>query len=203
MFTLYTAPLSGNGRKVHMFLEEVDAQYQLSRLDLLKGEQKNPEYLKLNPNGKVPTLVDDGFVLWESNAILLYLAEKFPAAKLLPTGAQDRARVFQWLLFEQTTFRPPLSLLMRQTRFTPADRRDQQVIDQSWSEVRTNMNILQSALSGRDYIGGTFSVADIAVLPYVYLAQDLGTDLSAWPSVAAYYQRLSVRPSWQKVIAWK
>src|SRR5712692_4448878 len=78
MFTLYTAPLSGNGRKVHIFLEEVGAQYQLSRLDLLKGEQKSSEYLKLNPNGKVPTLVDDGFVLWESNAILLYLAEKFP-----------------------------------------------------------------------------------------------------------------------------
>ena len=100
MFTLYTAPLSGNGRKVHIFLEEVGAQYQLSRLDLLKGEQKSSEYLKLNPNGKVPTLVDDGFVLWESNAILLYLAEKFPQARLLPTGAQDRARVFQWLLFE-------------------------------------------------------------------------------------------------------
>ena len=203
MFTLYTAPSSGNGRKVHMFLEEVGAQYQLSRLDLLKGEQKNPNYLKLNPNGKVPTLVDDGFILWESNAILLYLAEKFPAAKLLPAGAQDRARVFQWLLFEQTTFRPPLSLLMRQTRFTPADQRDQKAIDQLWSEVRTNMGILQSALAGRDYIGGTFSVGDIAVLPYVYLAQDLGTDLSAWPAVAAYYQRLSARPSWQKIIAWK
>lgn len=203
MFTLYTAPLSGNGRKVHMFLEEVGAQYQLSRLDLLKGEQKNPQYLKLNPNGKVPTLVDDRFVLWESNAILLYLAEKFPQAKLLPTGAQDRARVFQWLLFEQTTFRPPLSLLMRQTRFTLADRRDQKAIDQGWSEVRANMDILQSALSGRDYIGGTLSVADIAVLPYVYLAQDLGTDLSAWPTVAAYYQRLSARPTWQKIVAWK
>ena len=92
---------------------------------------------------------------------------------------------------------------MRQTRFTPADRRDQKAIDQAWSEVRTNMDILQSALSGRDYIGGTFSVADIAALPYIYLAQDLETDLSAWPAVAAYYQRLSARPSWQKVVAWK
>lgn len=203
MFTLYTAPLSGNGRKVHMFLEEVGAQYELSRLDLLKGEQKNPDYLKLNPNGKVPTLVDDGFVLWESNAILLYLAEKFPQARLLPTDPQDRARMFQWLLFEQTTFRPPLSLLMRQTRFTPEDQRDQKAIAQAWTEVRANMEILQSALSGRDHIGRTFSVADIAVLPYVYLATVLGADLSAWPTVAAYYQRLSVRPSWQKILAWQ
>ena len=203
MITLYTAPLSGNGRKVHMLLEEAGAAYQLSKLDLMKGEQKNPDYLKLNPNGKVPTLVDDGFVLWESNAILLYLAEKFPTANLLPTDSHDRARMFQWLLFEQTTFRPPLSFLMRQTRFTPPDKQDQKAIEQSWTEVRTNMGILQAALSGRDYIGGAFSVADIAVLPYVYLAKDLGADLSAWPGVEAYWQRLSARPSWQKIIAWK
>lgn len=203
MFTLYTSPMSGNGRKVHILFEEVGASYQLSKLDLMKGEQKNPEYLKLNPNGKVPTLVDNGFILWESNAILLYLAEKFSTAKLLPVDGRDRARVFQWLLFEQTTFRPPLSLLMRQTRFTSPEKQDQQAIEQSWSEVRTNMSILQTALSEREYIGGTFSIADIAVLPYVYLARDLGTELSAWPGVEAYWQRLSVRPSWQKVIAWK
>jgi len=203
MLTLHTAPLSGNGRKVHMLLEEVGASYQLAKLDLMKGEQKNPEYLQLNPNGKVPTLVDDGFVLWESNAILLYLAEKFSTAKLLPTSGHDRARTFQWLLFEQTTFRPPLSLLMRQMRFTPPDKQDQKAIEQLWSEVRANMGILQAALSGREYIGGTFSVADIAVLPYGYLAKDLGTDLSSWPRVEAYWQRLSARPSWQKIIAWK
>lgn len=203
MLTLYTSPLSGNGRKVHMLLEEVGAPYQLAKLDLMKGEQKNPAYLQLNPNGKVPTLVDDGFVLWESNAILLYLAEKFSAAKLLPTGGHDRARMFQWLLFEQTTFRPPLSFLMRQTRFTPSDKQDQKAIEQAWSEVRANMNILQTTLSGRGYIGGTFSVADIAVLPYVYLAKDLGADLAAWAGVEAYWQRLSARPSWQKIIAWK
>jgi len=203
MITLYTAPLSGNGRKVHMLLEEVGATYQLSKLDLMKGEQKNPDYLKLNPNGKVPTLVDDNFVLWESNAILLYLAEKFPAAKLLPTDEHNRARMFQWLLFEQTTFRPPLSFLFRHTRFTPPGQQDQKAIEQSWSEVRANMAILQTALAGRDYISRTFSVADIAVLPYVYLAKDLGADFSAWPGVEAYWQRLSARPSWQKIIAWK
>ena len=108
MLSLYTYPMSGNGRKVHMCLEEIGAQYEISRIDLLKGEQKNPDYLKLNPNGKVPTLKDGSFILWESNAILLYLAEKVPAIQLLPTDGHDRARVFQWLLFEQTTFRPPL-----------------------------------------------------------------------------------------------
>lgn len=203
MVTLYTAPLSGNGRKVHMCLEEVGASYQLERLDLMKGEQKSLEYLKLNPNGKVPTLVHDGFVLWESNAILLYLAEQFPDARLLPAGAQDRARVFQWLLFEQTTFRPPLSFLFRQTRFTPADKQDHKAIEQAWNDVRANLNILQSFLADREYIGRSFSVADIALLPYVHLAVDVGTELSAWPPVASYYQRLSARPSWATVLAWR
>ena len=203
MFTLYTYPMSGNGRKVHLCLEEVGAQYEISRIDLLKGEQKNPDYLKLNPNGKVPTLKDDSFILWESNAILLYLAEKFPEAQLLPTAGHDRARVFQWLLFEQTTFRPPLSTLVRHTRFTPAEQQDKNLIEQTWSEVRANMRILQDTLAGRDYIGKTFSVGDMAVLPYVYLATDLGLDITPWSLVAAYYKRLSARPTWQKVIGWK
>lgn len=203
MFTLYTYPMSGNGRKVHLCLEEVGTQYEISRIDLLKGEQKNPDYLKLNPNGKVPTLKDDGFILWESNAILLYLAEKFPKAKLLPTDGKDRARVFQWLLFEQTTFRPPLSALVRQTRFTPVEQQDKTLINQQWNDVRTNMSILQDALSGRDYLGSTFSVGDMAVLPYVYLATDLGFDITPWEVVSTYYKRLSARPAWQKVIGWK
>ncbi len=203
MFTLYTSPMSGNGRKVHLALEEVGAPYQLVKLDLVKGDQKNPEYLQLNPNGKVPTINDDGFILWESNAIIQYVVEKFSALNLLAVGVQNRARMFQWLLFEQTTFRPPLSLLVRQLRFTPPEKQDANAIEQLWSEVRTNMGILQNALSGRDYIGETFSVADIAMLPYVYLAKDLGADLSAWPIVDAYWQRLSARPSWQKIIVWK
>ena len=203
MFTLYTYPMSGNGRKVHMCLEEVGTQYELARIDLLKGEQKNPDYLKLNPNGKVPTLKDDDFILWESNAILLYLAEKFPAARLLPTDRHDRARVFQWLLFEQTTFRPPLSTLVRLTRFTPLERQDKNLIEQTWSEVRTNMGIFQNNLTGSDYIGKTFSVGDIAVFPYVYLATDLGLDITPWEVVSGYYKRLSARPSWKKVIGWK
>lgn len=203
MFTLYTYPMSGNGRKVHMCLEEVGARYELARIDLLKGEQKNPEYLNINPNGKVPTLSDDGFILWESNAILLYLTDKFSSAQLLPVGIQDRARTFQWLLFEQTTFRPPLSTLARLTRFTPPEKQDKQAIEHAWNEVRMNMGILQTSLSGRDYLGRTFSVADIAVLPYVYLATELGLDLSSWPTVVAYYNRLSSRPTWQKIIGWR
>jgi len=200
MIKLYTFHLSTNGRKVHMALEEAKAAYEISPVNLMKGEQKNPDYLKLNPNGKVPTLVDDGLVMWESVAILLYLAEKFPAAKLLPTAAADQARAFQWSVWQPTTFGAPASTLFRQMRFTPEGQRDQKVIDQARAEVTKNAEILAGGLQGRDYLAGAFSVADMALIPYLYVLAELGIALP--PAVDAYYKRLAARPSWQKVLAY-
>jgi glutathione S-transferase len=200
MIKLHTFHLSTNGRKVHMALEEAKAAYEIVAVNLMKGEQKNPDYLKLNPNGKVPTFVDDGLVMWESIAILLYLAEKFPAANLLPAAAADRARAFQWLVWQPTTFGAPASLLFRQMRFTPEGQRDQKVIDQARAEVTKNTEILSGGLQGRDYLAGTFSVADMALMPYLYVLAELGIAQS--PTVDAYYKRLAARPSWQKVVAY-
>ncbi|HKA54409.1 MAG TPA: glutathione S-transferase family protein [Candidatus Binatia bacterium] len=199
MIKLYTFHLSTNGRKVHMALEEAKAAYEISSVNLMKGEQKNPDYLKLNPNGKVPTLIDDGLVMWESVAILLYLAEKFPAAKLLPTAPTDRARAFQWAVWQPTTFGAPASTLFRQMRFTPEGQRDQKVIDQARAEVSKNTEILAGGLQGRDYLAGTFSIADMALMPYLYVL----AELNALPAaVDAYYKRLAARPSWKKVLAY-
>jgi glutathione S-transferase len=200
MIKLYTFHLSTNGRKVHMALEEAKASYEIVAVNLMTGEQKNPEYLKLNPNGKVPTLVDDGVVMWESIAILLYLAEKFPAATLLPTAVSERARAFQWLVWQPTTFGAPASILFRQMRFTPEDKRDQKVIDQARAEVTKNAEILAGGLQGRDYLAGTFSVADMALMPYLHVLAELKVALPA--AVDAYHKRLAARPSWQKVLAY-
>jgi glutathione S-transferase len=199
MIKLYTFHLSTNGRKVHMALEEAKAAYEISPVNLMKGEQKNPEYLKLNPNGKVPTIIDDGLVMWESVAILLYLAEKFPAANLLPAAVADRARAFQWSVWQPTTFGAPASTLFRQMRFTPEDKRDQKVIDQARAEVAKNTEILAGGLQGRDYLAGTFSIADMALIPYLYVLAELGMLPAA---VDAYYKRLAARPSWKKVLEY-
>src|ERR1700741_3970395 len=112
MITLYTAPMSGNGRKVHMLLEEVGAQYQLSKLDLMKGDQKQSEYLQLNPNGKVPTLVDDDFVLWESNAILVYLIEALGDCALFAREPSRRANILRWLFWEASHWQPMLTRIL-------------------------------------------------------------------------------------------
>ncbi len=201
MIQLYTFYLSSNGRKVHMALEEAGASYEIVPVDLLKGEQKKPEYLKLNPNGKVPTLVDGDLVMWESIAILLYLAEKFPSASLLPLTAMDRARAFQWMVWQTTTFGAPVGLLFRQMRFTPEDRRDPNVLEQAQTTIRQNLEILALGLEGQDYLAGTFSAADIAFLPNLSMLVDLQAPLA--PVLEAYYQRLSARPSWKKVVAYK
>ena len=201
MIKLHTFHLSTNGRKVHMALEEAKAAYEIVAVNLMKGEQKNPDYLKLNPNGKVPTFVDDGLVMWESIAILLYLAEKFPAANLLPAAAADRARAFQWLVWQPTTFGAPASILFRQMRFTPEDKRDQKVIDQARAEVTKNAEILSGGLQGRDYLAGTFSVADMALMPYLSVLAELG--VAQPPTVDTYYKRLAARPSWEKILAYK
>jgi glutathione S-transferase len=200
MIKLHTFHLSTNGRKVHMALEEAGAQYEIVPVNLMKGEQKNPDYLRLNPNGKVPTLVDNGLVMWESIAILLYMAEKFPAAKLLPSAAQDRARAFQWLVWQPTTFGAPAATLFRQLRFTPEGQRDQKIIDQAQADINKNVAILAGGLEGRDYLAGTLSVADIALVPYLYVMAELGVSIPA--AVDAYYKRLSTRPSWGKVVAY-
>src|SRR5262249_49334642 len=150
MIKLHTFHLSTNGRKVHMALEEAKAAYEIVAVNLMKGEQKNPDYLKLNPNGKVPTLIDDGLVMWESIAILLYLAEKFPAAHLLPTAAADRARAFQWSVWQPTTFGAPASTLFRQMRFTPEGQRDQKVIDQAPAKVTKNAEMLVGRVERSD-----------------------------------------------------
>jgi glutathione S-transferase len=200
MIKLYTFHLSTNGRKVHMALEEAKAAYEISAVNLMKGEQKSPDYLKLNPNGKVPTIVDDGVVMWESIAILLYLAEKFPAGNLLPSAPAQRAQAFQWLVWQPTTFSAPVSPLFRQLRFTPEGQRDQKVIDQSRAEVTKNAEMLADGLQGRDYLAGTFSIADIALQPYLYVLADLGIPLPS--AVDAYQKRLAARPSWGKVLAY-
>ena len=201
MIKLHTFHLSTNGRKVQMALEEAQASYEIVAVDLMKGGQKNPDYLKLNPNGKVPTLVDDGLVMWESIAILLYLAEKFPAANLLPSAAADRARAFQWLVWQPTTFGAPASTLFFQLRFTPEDKRNQDTIERARADIAKNTEILAGGLQGREYLGGPFSIADMALLPYLYNLADLGVAFP--PAVDAYCKRLASRPSWQKVLAYK
>jgi len=197
MLELYAFPLSGNSRKAALTLEEVGAEYQYRQIDLMQGEQKQSAYLQINPNGKVPVLRDGELLLWESSAIMLYLAEKFPAAGLIPTDLDKRGQLYQWLVWQPGTFNPPVSALNGQLMFTPADQQDPQAIQELRETIRQNTEIIGARLGDQPFLLGGFSLADIVMLPHLSAADDRGVELTT--RMREYLQRLQNRPSWQKV----
>ncbi|MEL0082972.1 MAG: glutathione S-transferase family protein [Gammaproteobacteria bacterium] len=197
MLELYAFPLSGNSRKATLTLEEVGAEYQYHQIDLMQGAQKQADYLQINPNGKVPVLRDGELLLWESSAIMLYLAEKFPASGLIPTDPARRGQLYQWLIWQPGTYNPPLSALNGQLVFTPPEQQDPQLIEQLSETVMGNTQIVERQLADQAYLLGDFSLADLVMLPHLSAAADREVTMSA--RVTRYLQRLQERPSWQKV----
>lgn len=168
---------------VAWYLEELGVPYEFVRLDMAAGAHRQPDYLAINPMGKVPAVVDDGVVVWESGAILLYLADKHGQ---LPATPGERARVYQWILFSNSTLIQALA--------QPGEKRDQ--------ELGKLLPPLQQILSDQDYImGATLTVADVALASILgFAAQMFNLDLTAYPAIAAYLQRCQARSAWQKVM---
>ena len=169
-------------RFVQWYLEELGVSYELIVLDLQNNEQRQPEYLAINPMGKVPALVDGEFKLWESGAILLYIAEIYGNLSDSPT---ERARSNQWILFANATLGPGL--------FVEASRE---------RELPRLMQPLNQILQTHAFLmGAEFTVADVAVGSMLsYSTIILKLDLSAYPAVVDYIKRLAERPAFQKTI---
>lgn len=198
MVRLYYSELSTNCQKVHLGLLEVGADYELVHVDLTKGDQKRPEYVALNPNGKVPTLVDGDFVLWESNAILWYLAEKYPASSLLPEDRLDRGLLQQMLFWQATALGPAVRALYLAAAKTPEKDRDQGAIEAARTDLGRHLGILGGLLGGQTaLVGDAATIADLAVGPSVERAVGLGLEL---PETARrWLAAMRARPSWAKV----
>ena len=196
----YTSP---NARKALIMLEEVGLPYEVHWVDLAAGEQFAREFLRVNPNGKVPALVDrDGpggraVALFESGAILLYLAEK--TGRLLPADPLGRCEVLKWL-FWQTSSQGPL--LGQAAHFVShAARRgiaDAYAVERYRGEAERLYGVLDRQLAERDYVAGEYSIADIACFPWVRVAKGQGVDLSAFPNVSRWSERVAARPAAQK-----
>ena len=148
-FTLYTAP-TPNGWKISIALEEMGLPYEVKVVDFASNEQKSPWYVKLNPNGRIPTLVDDGFALFESGAILIYLAEK--TGRFLPHDVQGRSRVIQWLMFQMSAVGPMMGQANVFLRYFP--EKIQPAIDRYQREVTRLFGILDQQLATHEYIAG-------------------------------------------------
>jgi glutathione S-transferase len=195
---LYTFPISPNGKRVRIAAAELGIPLELKNLDFAKGDQRTPDYLALNPMGKAPSLADGDFSLWESAAIMCYLAQTKPGP-LWPEAVQARADLLRWLFFCSCHVDPYFTTLVAE-RFIKARR------NETPDEAQTNaaerwlarfVPILDQQLSERDYVTGQFGLADITLGCTLELSPMLRYDLTPYPHVRAWLDRLHARPHWQ------
>lgn len=167
---------------VQWYLEEIEVPYEFILLDMPAGEHLQPEFMTINPIGKVPAIVEDDFKLWESGAILLYLAEKHGK---LPNSAEEKAEIYQWVLFGNATLGTGIFIEANREKETPR-----------------LLNPLNEILTKQPFLmGNELNVADIAVGSLLaYIPMMLQLDLSPYPAVLEYIKRLTERPAFQKTI---
>jgi glutathione S-transferase len=175
-------------------LHEVDADFEYVSVNLLEGEHKRPEFLRLNPAGKVPVLVDGDRVIPESAAIVLYLAEKYPEKALLPEDLEERAQVYRWMLFAVTELEQPLWRMTRHSFLYPPDKRLPADIELAREDFRSMAAILEKHLEGRQFIvGDKLTVADCVTVYLIDWANEVHL-VDGFPRLQAYLERLYARP---------
>ena len=202
MIDLY-AFATPNSVKVPIMLEEVGADYRLTKVNIRAVEQKTPEFLALNPNGKVPVIVDSEgpggapVTVTESAAILIYLAEKF--GKLIPANPIQRIRMFEWMFFHASGLGPAFgqSGYFRKLAPTPAPL----AIERFSAEAKRTLAVLDLRLRDAEYLAGEYSIADIVNFGWIWRKEFAGVDLSEAPNVARWYADLENRKSVTTAIA--
>ncbi|PZN94573.1 MAG: glutathione S-transferase [Alphaproteobacteria bacterium] len=194
--SLYTAA-TPNGYKVSVALEEMGLAYDVHRVDLAAGEQKLPAFLKLSPNGRVPALVDDGFAIFESGAILVYLAEK--TGLLIPQDVQGRSRVLQWLMFQMSGIGPMMGQANVFYRYFP--EKIPAAIARFQGEGRRLFTVLDRQLADSEYLAGDYSIADIANWCWVRTAKWSGIETEGLPNLLRWKAAIADRPAAQRGIA--
>jgi glutathione S-transferase len=202
---LYYAAQTRAGRARWM-LEEIGVPYELVRLDLWAGDQKKPEYLRLNPNGTVPTLADHDLVLYESAAIVQYLADKFPEKYLAPpVGTPLRGKYYQWIHYAMSSLEPPAVTFFLHTSGTPVGRQHEripQLIPEARAQLTAALQVIDDALAGRDYIlGGDFSAADVMIGSMTAWCMMLGMVGDDVKNVQDYTARVVSRPAFMRAQA--
>jgi len=195
MIDLYTWT-TPNGRKVSILLEELGLPYTAHAMNIGKDEQFAPDFLKISPNNKIPAIVDHdtGISQFESGAIMIYLAEK--TGQFLPTEAKARAAVMQWLMWQMGGFGPMLGQAHVFLKFNrglslPAEERFAK-------EAQRLYGVLDRQLADHDYVAGEYSIADMAIFPWVARHDWHGVDLTAFPNVLRWYRAMAERPAVQR-----
>lgn len=199
MIRLYTAG-TPNGHKASITLEELEMPYETIKLELSTNVQKEPWFLAINPNGRIPAIVDaaeDDFAVFESGAIMVYLAEK--AGGLLPTDPKARSRVMQWLMFQMGGLGPMMGQANVFFRYFP--EKIQPAIDRYQGEVRRLFGVLEGRLKDHEYLAGDYSIADIANWCWARSHDWSGVDISPFPALKRWIDAIAERPAVQRGLA--
>ncbi len=191
---LYTHPVSPNCRKIHGVAAHAGITIDHQHVDLFKGGQKQPDFLAINPNGKVPALVDGDTTLWESNAITCYVAGK-AECDLWPKSNQ-RYDIMRWMFWESNHWSKAIGSVIGQKIFN-ADNPDQTIIDKGHADFRTFASVLDAQLASRDFVSGdTLTVADFALAVWLGYTQICELPVSEFSNIGKWNSRLSALPAW-------
>ncbi|MFO0748450.1 MAG: glutathione S-transferase family protein [Myxococcota bacterium] len=196
---LYDAPRSNNCRKVRLVAAELGVALDLHRLDFAKGEAQSAEYRAKNPNGKIPTLIDGDFVLWESAAILYYLAARHPEGGLVPSDPRARATLDQWMFWwtahAEEAF-ASLNFERRVKQWLGLGTPEPTLIAAAERQLRRFLPILDRQLDGKQHVLHALSLVDFYMAPTLEMAAGLEVDLAPYPHIVAWLARLTARPYW-------
>jgi glutathione S-transferase len=201
--TFYFAPMS-TASVTALVLEELGIPCERVKLDLKKGEAKKPEFLTLNPNAKVPTLVHDGVPIWESAAITMYLGETYGVDKgLYPGPGPKRGEAMKWIVWTNVTLgRAVYRWAMNTMAWTPADEHNAKAGEAGRQEMLECLRILDAALEGKQYLlGDGYSLADTHVLSFVDWLQHIQVDVAPYRNVKAWHARGAARPAYVRQAA--
>ena len=195
MIDLYTWT-TPNGRKASIALEEMGLPYKAHAIDISKDEQFAPAFLKISPNNRIPAIVDsdNGMSLFESGAILIYLADK--TGKLLPKQGEDRYRVIEWLMWQMGG---PGPMLGQVHHFVKYNKGKSAYAEERYAkEAQRLYGVLDRRLEGRDFVAGDYSIADIAIWPWISRFEWQEVDLAKFPNVKRWYTTIAARPAVQR-----
>lgn len=192
-----------NGYKASIALEELEMPYQVVPVNIGAGDQFKPEFLAISPNNKIPAMVDsDGpggkpYALFESGAMLMYLAEK--AGRLLPTDTALRYRVIEWMMFQMANIGPMLGQAHHFRGYAP--EKIDYAVNRYTNEAKRLYGVMDRRLDGREYFADDYSIADIAIFPWLRSHKRQGVDLDEYPHVKRWYETMEARPAVQRGLA--
>jgi glutathione S-transferase len=198
----YYSPMS-TATVTHVVLEELGVPYKKIDVDIRKGEARTPDFLRINPNAKVPVVVHDGTPIWESAAITMYLGETFGVEKgLYPAPGPKRGEAMKWIVWANVTLADAVYRWMRNTAdWAPADQRNAKAGEAGLTDLKECLRLLDEALDGKQFLAGDYTLADAHVNSFTDWLRFMKMDLSPYTRLAAWSKRCAARPGYAKAMA--